>query len=79
MGKNLAGPTIDLTKVSSSLFVVLFEISSNFLIINFEIIPLNIRNNKKFQRQLIFEIYLLQEFPYSILTKKYQKNYLLFP
>ena len=42
-----AGPTSELTNVSSNLFVVLFEITSNFLIINLLIKPLKIRNIKK--------------------------------
>ena len=46
IGKNLAGPTSDCTKVSSNLFVVLFEIISNFLITNLLIRPLKIKNSK---------------------------------
>ena len=46
IGKNLAGPINDETKVSSNLFVVLFEIISNFLITNLLIRPLKIKNIK---------------------------------
>jgi hypothetical protein len=47
MGRNLAGPTIAWTKVSSSLLVVLLEILSNLLIITLLIIPLKIKKIKK--------------------------------
>ena len=47
MGRNLAGPINDETKVSSSLLVVLFEIISNFFIISLLIIPLKIKKIKK--------------------------------
>ena len=47
IGKNLAGPTSDWTKVSSNLLVVLFEIISNFLITNLLINPLKIKKSKK--------------------------------
>ena len=79
IGKNLAGPIKAFTNVSSNLFVVLFEIISNFLIISLLIKPLKIKKIKKFLFQSIFEKYLHQEYLYSIPTKIFLKNYLLIP
>ena len=51
IGRNLAGPVRDWTNVSSNLFVVLFEIISNFLIISLLISPLKIKKTKKIQQE----------------------------
>ena len=50
-----------------------------FLIFRGIISKLIIKKLEKFQSQLKFEKYQHLEFPYSILIKKYLKNYLLFP
>ena len=79
IGKNLAGPISALTNVSSNLFVVLFEIISNFLIISLLINPLKLKISKIFPIQLEFEKYLHLKYLYSKLTKIFLKNYLLIP
>ena len=65
MGKNLTGPINERTNVSSRLFVVLFEIISNFLIISLLINPLKIKNNRKIPIPISIYKKFIPKIPFS--------------